>query len=292
MMEAGGLLTAAEAERRVLVLENPAFPGQSRATATLYAGIQLVLPGEVARAHRHSQSALRFVLESDGGYTAVGGERIRMAFGDFVITPSWAFHDHGNDTQAPTLWLDVLDVPLVSFFEASFAEPHNAARQEALRPEGDSLARFGSGLLPLETVSPYGKTSPVFSYPYDRTRNALAALEAAGAPDPRWGHVLRYANPLDGGWAMPTIASWIALLPVGFETVPVRSTDGLIVAVAEGHGTAQIGETVLDFGPKDVFVLPNWQARRFRATEDCVLFVCSDRAAQEKLGLWRETPAA
>ncbi len=87
LMEAGRLVTAEEAERRVLVLENPAFAGKSRATATLYAGIQLVMPGEVAPAHRHTASALRFVLESGGGFTAVGGERTTMRTGDFVITP-------------------------------------------------------------------------------------------------------------------------------------------------------------------------------------------------------------
>src|ERR1700710_2557013 len=94
MMEAGGLITAKEAERRVLILENPGLRGQSRITTSLYAGLQLVMPGEVAPAHRHSQSALRFVLDGDGAHTAVDGERTIMRFGDFVITPPGAWHDH------------------------------------------------------------------------------------------------------------------------------------------------------------------------------------------------------
>lgn len=288
IMEAGRRVTAEEAERRVLVLENPALAGRSQATATLYAGIQLVLPGEVARAHRHSQSALRFVLESDGGYTAVGGERTAMRFGDFIITPSWAFHDHGNEGKGPALWLDVLDVPIVGFFEASFAEPHNGAGQALGRPEGDALARYGSGLLPIAPVRPYGPTSPILSYPYERSRGALLAMAQAGAPDPRWGHALRYANPLDGGWAMPTIAAWLSHLPAGFATAPARSTDGLVVAVAEGRGTVRVGDRVLPFAPRDVLVLPNWTWRSLRAEADCILLCCSDRSAQEKLGLWRE----
>src|SRR5918912_1547753 len=70
MLEAGGLISAKEAERRVLVLENPGLRGQSKITTDLYAGVQLVMPGEVAPAHRHAQSALRFILDGDGAHTA------------------------------------------------------------------------------------------------------------------------------------------------------------------------------------------------------------------------------
>ena len=103
IMEAGRLITAKEAERRVLILENPGMPGQSRITTSLYAGLQLILPGEVAPAHRHTQSALRFIVEGDGAYTAVDGEKTIMHEGDFVITPSWTWHDHGNDSDGAGL---------------------------------------------------------------------------------------------------------------------------------------------------------------------------------------------
>ncbi|WP_426957363.1 gentisate 1,2-dioxygenase [Muricoccus radiodurans] len=286
MMEAGGLLTAEEAERRVLVLENPALPGQSKATNTLYAGIQLILPGEVAPAHRHTQSALRFVLESSGAFTAVGGERTEMRAGDFVITPAWAWHDHGNTGSGPAIWLDVLDIPVVGFVDAGFSEHHNDQQQSIARPEDDALWRFGTGLLPIEAERPYGATSPVFNYPWSRTRPALAAA-AAGGVDPHWGVTLRHGNPLDGGWAMPTIATWMTHLPAGTETRPIRSTDATVLAVAEGRGRVTVGDTRLEFGPRDVLVLPNWTWRRFEATEDLFLFCASDRVVQEKLGLWR-----
>ena len=292
LLESGRLLTAEEAERRVLVLENPAFAGKSRATATLYAGIQLVMPGEVAPAHRHTASALRFVLESSGGFTAVGGERTTMRTGDFVITPSWAWHDHGNESGAPIMWMDILDLPMVNFFEGGFSEHHNDKTQSIGRPEGDALARFGAGLLPLDGEGPFGKTSPIFNYPFDRTRAALAAVAAAGNLDPHWAATLRYSNPIDGGWAMPTIASWMTHLPAGTATQTMRSTDGIVVAVAEGRGVAHVGGKRLAFGPRDVFVLPNWTDRSFEAQTDCFLFCSSDRVAQEKLGLWREERAA
>ena len=58
MIEAGGLITAKEAERRVLILENPGLRGQSKITTDLYAGVQLVLPGEIAPAHKHVSVAV------------------------------------------------------------------------------------------------------------------------------------------------------------------------------------------------------------------------------------------
>jgi len=292
LLEAGKLLTAEEAERRVLVLENPAFVGQGKATPTLYAGIQLVLPNEVAPAHRHVASALRFVLESSGGFTAVNGEKTTMRSGDFVVTPSWSWHDHGNLTDRPITWLDVLDVPIVNFFGTSFAESYNAKTQEMRRPEGDSLARFGHAMLPIDRESPFGATSPIFNYPYDRAKAALAAMASAENLDPHWAATLRYANPVDGGWAIPTIASWMTFLPTGAQTAKLRSTDAIIVAVAEGRGVARIGEQRVAFGPRDVFIIPNWTWRSFESEEGCFLFCSSDRVNQEKLSFWREEKAS
>ena len=88
LLESSELITAAEAERRVLILENPGMRGSSCVTHSLYAGLQLILPGEVAPSHRHTQTALRFVIEGTGAYTAVDGERVAMHPGDFIITPS------------------------------------------------------------------------------------------------------------------------------------------------------------------------------------------------------------
>jgi gentisate 1,2-dioxygenase len=288
LLEAGSLLTAEEAERRVLVLENPALRGQSRIAGTMYAGVQLVLPGETAPAHRHTASALRLVLESAGGFTAVAGERTAMQRGDFIITPSWAWHDHGNDGESPVIWVDGLDIALVNFFEAGFGQEHNAKQQQITRPEGASLARYGAGMVPLDPVSPFGATSPIFSYPYARSRAALTALAADGPADPHFGHTLRFANPLDGGWAMPTIATWLTHLPKGFATEALRSTDAQAVVVLEGEIEAEIGGETFRLGENDVLAAPGWVWRSFQASSDAVLFSFSDRSAQEKLAYWRE----
>ncbi|MBN8938435.1 MAG: gentisate 1,2-dioxygenase [Rhizobiales bacterium] len=287
MIEAGDLITAKEAERRVLILENPGLRGRSSITTSLYAGVQLILPGEVAPAHKHAQSALRFVLEGSGAHTAVNGERTRMEVGDFVITPSDAWHDHGNETDKPMFWLDGLDIPLIQFLDVSFIEHHGDDAQALTRPEGDSLARFGANMLPVDQ-QPGNLTSPIFNYPYARSREALEQMKRAREWDPCHGLKMRYVNPQTGGHAMPTIGAFLQLLPRGFTSSRYRSTDATVFTPVEGRGRSIIGDTVVEWGPKDIFVVPSWKPVVHEASEDAVLFSFSDRPVQEKLGVLRE----
>jgi len=287
LMEAGRLITAREAERRVLVMENPGLRGASSITHSLYAGLQLILPGEVAPSHRHTQSALRFVVEGEGAYTAVDGERTTMHPGDFIITPSWTFHDHGNPGKQPVIWLDGLDIPLVAFFDAGFAERYPEEVQPVTRPEGDALARYGANMLPLENTAG-SRTTPVFSYPYARSREALEQLRRHGDPHPSHGLKMQYANPATGGYPMPTIGTFIQLLPAGFGGAPYRATDGTVYCIVEGSGRSVVGGATFEWAPHDIFVVPSWCEVSHRADQDAVLFSFSDRPVQKALGLWRE----
>jgi gentisate 1,2-dioxygenase len=287
LMEAGQLITAKEAERRVLMLLNPGLQGTPQITQSLYAGLQLILPGEVAPTHRHVASALRFVIEGQGAYTAVEGERTTMHPGDFILTPSWTYHDHGNPGTTPVVWLDGLDIPIVNMFDTSFAEHHPAESQPVTRREGDALVRYGSNLLPLEYKNS-GQAAPMFTYPYTRSREALERLHRQTAPDPCHGVKMQYVNPATGGYPLPTIGAFIQLLPAGFQGRSYRATDATVYCVAEGRGRSQIGTTSLVWGARDVFVVPSWHAVSHEAQNDAVLFSFSDRPAQKALGLWRE----
>lgn len=296
LARAGRLISAEEAVRRVLILENPALRGRSCITQSLYAGLQLILPGEIAPSHRHTQSALRFVVAGRGAWTAVDGERTTMQPGDFIITPSWTWHDHGNpraeDGGEPVIWLDGLDIPIVRFFDAGFAEDLPERVQPVARAEGTAAARYGANLLPMRYEAPHGATSPVFSYPYARTREALAKLARDAPLDPWDGVKLRYVNPASGGAPMPTIGAFMQLLPAGFEGKPYRSTDGTVFSVVEGRGRVRIeregASHVFDFEPKDHFVVPSWWRVSLAAVDECVLFSFSDRPVQQALGILRE----
>ena len=292
LMRSGELISAAEAVRRVLMLENPGLPGLASITQSLYAGLQLILPGEIAPAHRHTQSALRFVVEGRGAYTAVNGERTTMQPGDFIITPAWTWHDHGSDADGPVVWLDGLDIPLVRFFDAGFAENASTESQAITRPEGHNLARYGANMAPLREASPHGATSPIFSYPYARSREALARLLRDGGVDAWDGVKLAYINPATGGAPTPTMAAFLQLLPTGFEGKPYRQTDGAVFSVVEGRGVATVGEGAaqqrFEFAPRDHFVVPSWQRLQLQSRDECVLFSFSDRPVQQATALWRE----
>ncbi len=292
LLESGALISAQEAERRVLMLENPGLRGQGCITQSLYAGLQLVMPGEVAPCHRHAQTALRLVLEGRHAYTGVNGERIPMERGDFIITPAWSWHDHGNETDDPVVWLDGLDIPIVKFFGASFIERYGQEVHPQTRPSGETQARFGANLRPVGAGGGIGGVGaaqrfPLWHYPYARTRAALDQLRG-GAVHPSHGLKMEFVNPADGGPAMATMSAFIQFLPKGFSGRPYRSTEGAVVCVLEGRGATEIAGQRFAWSPSDILVIPSWHPYRHEATEDAVLFSFSDRTVQEKLGLWRE----
>ncbi|HTA43794.1 MAG TPA: cupin domain-containing protein [Bryobacteraceae bacterium] len=263
LMESGELISAQEADRRVLMIQNPGLKGVPQITQSLYAGLQLVLPGEITETHRHKASALRFVIEGDGAYTSVNGTKITMHPGDFILTPSWTWHDHGNATNDPVVWMDGLDIPIVNMMDTSFAEHYPDGTQQVLREE----------------------TETPFSFPYSRSRKALEQFLASGQIDSWHGVRLHYGD--DAG-TMPTIDAWLQLLPAGFGTKPCRSTDATVFCVTEGHGQTRIGNTTLVWGRHDIFMAPSWEFVSHEAEAESVLFSFSDRPLQKILGLWRE----
>ena len=273
LMEAGEIVTARDAFRRVLALSNPTWPNEMRATNTLYCGLQLVRPGELAPCHRHTQTAIRFVIEGEGAITSVDGQRTRMSPGDFVVTSGWTWHDHVNEGQEPVVWLDCLDTPLVGFLDVAFREGYPEERHPG-RPAG-----IGDN-----------RRAPL-NYAYKEMRGALMRAVAGGDVDPAHGTRLRYTNPLTGASPTPTIGAMLRYLPKGFDGTPARSTDGTVYVCVEGGGRTEIERESFVWGPRDIFVVPGWKQFRHTADRDSVLFSLSDRPVQEALGLWREERA-
>ena len=267
LAQSAELITQKQAERRVLVMENPQLRGSSFITNSLYAGLQIILPGEVAPSHRHTPSALRFVVEGDGAYTAVAGERIPMRPGDFVVTPPWAWHEHGNLGDAPVVWLDGLDTPFAQLFGAHFRENH----PDEKHPVVDAVDAVNSPLI----------------FRFEATRTALAAM-AQREPDAAHGHRLRYTHPATRRHAFLTMSASMQLLPKGFRGRPYRATDGTVFNVAQGRCRVETGGKVHRVQAHDTFVVPPWEPYRLEADDDCFVFSFSDRAAQEALGYWRE----
>ena len=196
------------------------------------------MPGEIARAHRHTAAALRLIIESEGGYTVVNGHRIPMLPGDLVLTPNWTWHDHANDSDAPMIWLDGLDSPLIRMLECGFREEYEAESQPVSEAADPSFAKYGAGgLRPAWEPTPTAQYSPLWHYPYAQAREALERLAAEGTASPFDGVIMEYTNPVTGGPAMPTIGCYIQLLRPGEHTQAHRHTSSAAFHVVEGRAT-------------------------------------------------------
>ncbi|MEO8298903.1 MAG: cupin domain-containing protein, partial [Burkholderiales bacterium] len=239
--------------RRTLRLANPGLEWGT--TPTFWASIQVILPGEVADAHRHSASAFRFVMQGSGCWTTVDGERYPMNEGDLVLTPPGTWHDHEHFGDAPMIWLDVLDVSLMQTLHATFFDPYTQPQQPVQAVPDASYRALGSGLLrPPRRGPPPQRLNPLLAYPRQQAEAALA--QAAGlAPDPFDDVILEYQNPVTGGPAMTTMAISLQTLRPGFRGQALRHTGCKLVHVVRGHGTSIVAGQRFDWGPGDFIVV-------------------------------------
>jgi len=288
VIEAGALVSGEEAERRTLMLENPTMRGARRITEALYSGVQCIMPGEIAVPHRHSPSAMRMVIESEGAYTSVNGEKCDMEPGDLILNPSWEWHGHGVESDKVHISMTYLDVPMVRFLGPLFAETWAGDTTfPDGPPEGDHRARYGANMLPMDRQT-QSAASPIFRYPYGETKEALTRLSRAGDIDTCHGVEMEYINPDNGGPVLPTLSAFMQQLPAGFQGDLFRSTAAWVYHAVEGAGRTMVGNQILDWGPKDIFVIPAWYPHRHEADEESFLYSFSDKGVHQKLGLYRE----
>ncbi|TNF63223.1 MAG: cupin domain-containing protein, partial [Burkholderiales bacterium] len=194
LLKAGELTPIEKAERRVLVLANPGHGLENmKASPAIYLGMQLLLPGEWAPSHRHTPNAVRMIVEGEGAYTTVDGEKCPMSRGDLILTPTGLWHEHGHDGTDPVVWLDVLDLPLVYYMEASYHI--NGTRQTVKTGSGDR-AWTRAGVVPTQVFSRSDKRYPMLRYPWKDTRAALVSM-AENQPDLECVQVT-YVNPETG----------------------------------------------------------------------------------------------
>jgi gentisate 1,2-dioxygenase len=284
LLEAARLVPIEQAERRVLVLANPGLGGAYAITSTLYAGLQVILPGEAAPSHHHTPSALRLVVEGRGAYTTVEGVKCPMEPGDLIITPPMRWHDHGHEGTEPVVWLDGLDIPLVRHFEASWASRMRPAQPPVTDADPSSDEFTAAGLVPGR--SRYPDTGyPHVRWPWRTVRAALERLAAGRAADEPV--VLRYVNPRTGGFPLPTMGAEVQWLRPGETTPRERRTAGAVYQVIEGRGRSRVGETWLDWEAGDTFVAPPWHRVEHQAADaPACLFQFNDEPAVRALGLW------
>lgn len=283
---AGQLITIERGgDRRVLALANPGLGGMPYTSSTLWGAIQYLGPGETAPAHRHTPSALRFVLEGDGVWTTVQGDALDMSAGDLILTPKWTWHDHTNTSELSMTWFDGLDLPLVAALEAIFFENHPDRMQVVEGTHNRSEQIFGGrGTRPLDTPA-LPDHSPLLVYRWKDTDASLTALlESRNAQTAS----LEFVNPSNGRSAMPTLGCEMHRVLPGERTRTQRKTGSSIYVVFRGTGCSVIDGQRFEWGPGDIFVTPSWALVDHLALETADLFAVSDRPVLQALRLFRE----
>jgi len=287
LMRAGELTPMEKAERRVLVLSDPGRGvGAMQATGSLYIGLQLLLPGEAAPAHKHTPSAVRVIVEGDGAYTVVDGEKLPMREGDLVLTPGGEWHDHGHEGTEPVIWLDVLDIPVFVALEGSYAIGAPLQDQRN-RPDASEVEYLASGLAPARARSSGPRRYPMMRYPWDRTEAALRQMAAYGGNEVA---ELDYVNPETGEDVLPVIGFTAMMLPEGVSHAPPLRSCSSIFHVVRGTGRTVIDGETFEWGPKDTFSVPVFAEIEHKADGEAFLIQAHDRPLQERMRYYEERP--
>jgi gentisate 1,2-dioxygenase len=287
------LVSPEKAGRRVIYLNNPGRRHVAAAVGWLYSGLQVMHPGEVASAHAHSASALRFIMEGSGAYTIVDGHKMTLGARDFVLTPNGTWHEHGVEASgSPCIWQDGLDIPLVNALEANFYAVHPKIQQDdAGYPVDDTTKTWGNpGLRPASDRWAKGY-SPLFKYEWAPTYEALQNYAAATEGSPFDGILMNYVNPVTGGHVMQTIGASMQLLRPGEKTRAHRHTGSVLYQVAKGSGYSIVAGKRFDWQERDIFCVPSWawhEHGNVSRSEDACLFSFNDLPVIETLGLYRE----
>ncbi|MGZ3630424.1 MAG: cupin domain-containing protein [Ktedonobacteraceae bacterium] len=288
-IRAGEIITIERGgDRRVLALANPGLKGLPFTSTTLWGALQYLGPRESAPAHRHTPSAIRFVLSGSGVYTTVNGDACDMEAGDLILTPNWNWHDHNNQSEKPMVWFDGLDLPLLTTLESIFFENHPDQLQRVESHNRSEKGFAGVGLRELRASSPVAH-SPLLRYRWGETERTLEALHQA-----RGGSMssLEFVNPLTGSPVVSTFACEMHRIYPGERTATGRKTGSSVYVVFQGSGYSVINGIRFEWGPGDIFVTPSWASVDHEASERADLFAISDRPVLQALYLYREEELA
>ena len=285
LMQAGELTPIEKAERRVLALANPGHGLEKmQASAAMYLGMQLLLPGEWASAHRHTPNAVRMVVEGDGAYTTVDGEKCPMQRGDLILTPTGTWHEHGHDGREPVIWLDVLDLPLMYYLEVSY---HVDGPRQTVNPGPGEHAYARGGVLPAPMFQRGDRRYPMLRYPWTDVRAALQTLAAEPVERTEAAQV-RYVNPENGDDCQNVLGySALMLRPGQTLQLPPRS-QASVFHLIEGQADIAVGEQRFALDEADTCCAPGYTpvtlANRSRTAPAC-LFIADESPLHRKLGV-------
>lgn len=287
LLEAGELTPIEKAERRVLVLANPGHGLENmRASAVMYLGMQLLLPNEWAPSHRHTPNAVRLIVEGEGAYTTVEGQKCVMEHGDLILTPSGLWHEHGHDGDQPVIWLDVLDLPLVYYMEASYVQGGDVQEVTSV----GYAHRYGVGIAPTTDFVREKNAYPIMRYSWKETKKVLQAI--AQDPAQKGPILVSYINP-ETGQDCQNIIGYSALMLKPKQTVQLQArSTAQIFHVIEGHVHLQINAKTFDLDKADTACAPCFAHIDLinNTDQETFIFIADESPLQKKLGLYSVRP--
>jgi gentisate 1,2-dioxygenase len=257
-----------------------------QATPSIYIGLQLILPRESAPNHRHSPSAVRFVIEGRGGYTIVDGEKLPMEPGDLILTPALLWHEHRHEGSGPVIWLDALDLPTVFAQEASYSL-EGPAQTPRNQPDHSQTHYRRAGLLPYRALNGPRAAYPLLRFPWTEVRESLQALAEVTSVD-EMVH-LAYVNPQSGIECLPVLGFSAIMLRAAETAKPPQRSASAVLHVVDGEIEAQIDGVTLRAGAHDTIAVPTHakvSVANKSAHKPAFLFQVDDAPMQRKLGFY------
>jgi gentisate 1,2-dioxygenase len=277
-------------DRRAIALSNPGLDGLPYVTPTLWAAVQWLNGREVAPAHRHTAQAVRFIIDGQGAYSTVEGDKVYLQRGDLVLNPPWFWHDHGSDADEPAIWMDGLDIPLNAYLDASFFEPYPGETQEVTKVIDGTVLKYGVGQLRPAWEPRSSDYPPLSTYKWADTERALCNLAETGEVSPFDDVALEYVNPHSGRPVMRTMTCWVQMLRPAVQTQAHRQVNSAVYYVFEGRGSSIIEGTRFDWEQGDMVVIPSWAWHEHcnaSTRERAILFSIQDTPVMVALGKYR-----
>lgn len=285
LLKAGELTPIEKAERRVLVLANPGHGLEKmQASAAIYLGMQLLMPGEWAPSHRHTPNAVRMIVEGEGAYTTVEGEKCSMTRGDLILTPSGLWHEHGHEGSEPVIWLDVLDLPLVYYMEASY---HINGDRQVVTPAQSDKQYVRGGVVPTHVFERSKKAYPMLRYAWADAKAALQSMQS----DPACPEAIQvtYINPETGADTQNILGFYAMMLrPAQTLRLPKRSP-AQVFHIIEGAVQAKMVHSVFNLSEADTCCAPGYEEvilENLDTQKPSFLFVADESPLHRKLGLY------
>jgi gentisate 1,2-dioxygenase len=289
--------------RRVEIV-NPALMGSGSLYPAVTVSLNVLLPGERTKPHRHNSSVVNFGVQGSGT-SMVGGRTIEWGRYDTWTTPPWTVHQHINDTDEVQVRLSYSNSGLLDLLgihvheETEDLDPNQPLgdpdAERELSSRGETIGDDGAALLTYEQlISPEPPYQPPLHWPYEALHSRLQKLRVLGQEYKGRRLFLMYDRTT--GRSQGTTSTFFATItmrPAGIVDEPHRHTSAAVNYIFSGKGWSIVGGQRYEWGAGDLMLTaPGWMnhGHASHEGEDVYELTIQDSPLQIALGslLWVE----